>query len=218
MGEPVEIFLGFDPGGANPGERYGNFGWSVCQDAAGQFQIFDTGLARYAEQAIDQVLRSLPDNTCVLAAVGIEAPMFWHKTGHREIDGFLREEVERWGCPHPWGTIQPVNSLWGACLAQGIMLGRGLHERDWFKSPITEANSKALRWLKPATFYYIQRLTEGEGKSDHERDATLAAYGAWAMRRNLYGWRDLFEDEQEPYPILEQQVSYWMPIPERPPA
>ena len=210
MNEPVEIFLGFDPGGW--GSRRGNFGWSICRAEAGQFHLCETGRARYAEQAVEQVSDNLPPNPSVLA-VGIDAPMFWHKTGHRAIDGLLREEVERFGCPHPWGTVQSVNALWGACLVQGVLLVRELCKHQRFDAPITEANPKALRWLKPATFYYIKRLTEGEGKSDHERDATIAAYGGWAMHKDLYGWRDLFQDERDPYRIWDKQVSYWMPIP-----
>ena len=212
MTDPVEIFLGFDPGGKGGDKECGNFGWSICQGVAGQFQLLDTGRAKYAEEVVRRVSRKLPPNPSVLAA-GIEAPMFWHKTGDREVDGFLREEAKLRGCPHPWGTIQAVNSLRGACLVQGILLGKDLCKQQWFDAPITEANSKALRWLKPATFYYIQRLTEGEGKSDHERDATLAAYGAWAMHKDLYGWRNLLLDERDPIFPLEAQVSYWMPIP-----
>lgn len=204
----------------------GKFGWSICQAGEGKFLLSESGVtsgvAKYAEQAFEQVsksLKSLSDNPRILA-IGIDAPLFWNITGkERKIDAIIRDAVKkaaksqgnvmRPGTKRP--DVQPVNSLRGACLVQGILVGASLYQH--FKAPITEVHPGALSWLKPATFDYIHRLTVGNGKSDHERDAMLAAYAARAMHKDLNGWRDLFPEEPHPVFPLGTPASYWMPIP-----
>ncbi len=216
MNQPVEIFLGFDPGGRR------NFGWSVCKADSARLQLIKTGTADNAAAVINQILEELPSNSCV-SAVGIDAPMFWNITGEeRNVDAIIRNAARRAAeihsnMKHPGRKspgVQQINSLRGACLVQGILIGDYLYQQ--FKAPITEVHPGALSWLKPARFNYIWTLTEGEGKSDHERDATLAAYAAWCMHENAPGWRDLFLGE-EPNSFRplgpETPVHYWMPIP-----
>ena len=85
--------------------------------------------------------------------------------------------------------------------------------------PITEAHPKALCYLlrhrgPPDTVNMVQCLTAG--LDDHERDATLAAVGAWAMKRRLPGWSNLHDRECCPVQPFDTPVSYWMPIPRDP--
>ena len=60
--------------------------------------------------------------------------------------------------------------------------------------------------------------------NEHELDATYAAYAAWRMHQRLQGqmngWHNLYPGEPEANLVLPlgTPVSYWMPIPERPPA
>ena len=204
MNERVDVVLGFDPGGK------GNFGWSICEIARGQLGIIETGVASDALEVMERVSAARPGNARVLAA-GIDAPMFWSKTGGREVDPIIREAIKRRGCSTAAGTVQHVNSLRGACLVQGVLLGLYLHQK-FNDVPITEAHPKALlRLLDDSDSARLTELTDG--RSEHERDAVLAAFAAWSMHRRAPGWKNLYWDEPKPILPLETPVSYWMPIP-----
>ena len=202
MNEQVDIVLGFDPGGAN------NYGWSICKIDNCSLSIYKTGVASHALEVIRTVSSRLPSNARVLA-VGIDAPMFWSGAGNRKVDRIVREALRRRG--HPTESVLEVNSLWGACLVQGILLGSYLHQE--FNVPITEAHPKALLWLLcAAESAQLTQLTNG--RSEHERDAVLAAFAAWSMHHRSPGWRNLYWGEPNPILPLGTPVSYWMPIPE----
>lgn len=210
MTEPTEVFLGFDPGGR---AGIGRFGWSICRAEAGQLQVCATGRGQYAGQVVERVTNALPANSRVLA-IGIDAPMFWNITGEeRNVDAIIEDAVKKaakslcLGDPKSHGRknpgVQKINQLRGACLVQGILLGDSIYKQ--FKVPITEVHPGALSWLKPVTFDYIQKLTVGKGKSEHERDATLAAYAAWCMHQQAPGWHDLVKgefDKEEPAYVI----------------
>lgn len=203
MDERVDVVLGFDPGGA------GNFGWSICTVGGGQLCTLQTGVASHALEAIRTVSSKLPLDARVVAA-GIDAPMFWSNIGGRQVDKIVREAITHHGCKTAPGIVQHVNALRGACLVQGVLLGSYLHQE--FSVPITEAHPKALLWLLcPEESAQLTRLTNG--RSEHERDAVLAAFAAWSMHRRTPGWRNLYWDEPNPILPLGTPVSYWMPIP-----
>lgn len=215
MPERMDFILGFDPGGK------GNFGWSVCRiDGDKLRRPAETGLATDAQDAIDRVERSikklsngLPEGPRVLAA-GIDAPMFWSITGgNRIVDVIVREALKNKGFPGATGgTVQDVNSLRGACLVQGILLGKYLHE-TYPTLEITEAHPKALEHLlkESGQSGKINPLMEGLVGA-HERDATLAAFAAWSMHQRSPGWQDLRSSEENPVQPFDTPVSYWMPI------
>ena len=217
MNEPVEIFLGFDPGGATKTA----FGWCVCkQDVAGKFVKVKTGLSTHAEAAVsdvNRVLENLKSNACV-RAIGIDAPLFWNKTGEdRMVDKIIRRELLNLNRPH--STVIPVNTLKGACLVQGVLVG------DSFKAPITETHPKALRWLLKSLPSELENYKADLKRSknpneNHEWDALAAAYAAWRMYQRDPEWQDLFQKEPAPFlPFGTQvEVSYWMPIPQQPPG
>ncbi len=214
MSERVGIVLGFDPGGKN------NFGWSVCRtDKSGDkllIQLGKTGLANDALEVVGKVQEAMksPDfQGLKVLAVGIDAPMFWSGRGNRQVDNIIREELKDKCFPREkvGGTVQHVNSLQGACLAQGLLLARHLNEI--YEPKITEAHPKALLYLLKVLKQDREINKLIAGLSDHKRDATISAFAAWAMLNEFPGWRDLYQDECYPVQPFNTPVSYWMPIP-----
>ncbi len=217
MTEPIEIFLGFDPGGE------GKFGWSICREDGCKLRVLKTDAANNAKEvmaAVEQALADCQLPTESVLGIGIDAPMFWSETGNRKIDDTIRKEVNK--APQTHREKKPrvlaVNSLWGGVLVQGVLLRDALCQR--FNTPITEAHPLALECLEPFMPSYI--ICPPTDDREHQRDATYAAYAAWRMhqhtsnRLNL-GWRNLFCDEpgQNLIPPLPTpvRVDYWMPIP-----
>lgn len=216
MNEPVEIFLGFDPGGATEIA----FGWCVCtQNAAGQFEKLASDVCHYAGEAVEQVLAVLPANSCVLAA-GIDAPLFWNRRG--EIRRTVDEIIHAAGGRHPVA----INGLVGAVVAQGPLLA-ALLRQQFVNFQITEAFPGALRDLLlarsddnalPAELerYEADLRRSPNDNENHEWDALAAAYAAWRMYQRDPEWRDLFQREPDPVLPLGTPVSYWMPIRQQP--
>lgn len=222
MSESKDIYLGFDPGAV------GNFGWSICQEEAGQFNRSDSGTANYAMQALQQMRDSLALNApgSSVVALGIDAPLLWNDPGQRSLDRLLRQQLAQNGHANVHGIVQHINSLRGGCLAQGIMLLRSLPEQEWFQNcRITESHPKALRLLladlpqglnpRPDVRHSLNaRLVEEE--TVHEWDARCAAYTAFAMCQQPWdGWRDLYQIDDDLFPVFEvnSPLSYWMPVP-----
>ncbi len=235
MPNPRGIILGFDPGGR------GKFGWSVCETTGGQLlSPALTGLANDAWHAMDQVQKALPDNLPVLAA-GIDAPLFWSKTGDRTVDIVLRQALRDTKFPASklGGTVQTTNSLQGACVVQGLLLAKYLSETRWGLT-ITESHPRALCHLlhHMGQQDMIKRLTAGladysqyatrclcgceeaekppANLADHKRDAILSAISAWAATSQpLTAWQNLYDENKDPHRIMpfDIPISYWMPIP-----
>ncbi len=214
MGETVEVFLGFDPGGK---KGKGKFGWSICRDEAGEFEQLDSDVAKNAGEVVSQVLDKLLPNERIVA-VGIDAPLFWDKTGKdRKADKIIRGEVKNKSVK---SSVIAVNSLQGACLVQGILVGDAFYRLN---APITETHPRVLRYLLKQSLSrkaYPAELCKRKKETSHQWDARTAAYAAWAMWKDLQGqrldgWQDLFLTETAPFLPLGRKVrvSYWMPIP-----
>ena len=216
----ADFILGFDPGGQ------GNFGWSVCKevgDCLSPPEPGKTGLANDAWDAMKQVKGALPDNPTVLAA-GIDAPLQWNKRGdrkgYRKADCELRRVLEE--TQGPVGRVLPINSLYGAVVVQGSLLVRHLSHK--WDLAISESHPKVLEHLlchmgQPEMVCMVNQLTEKlcpQNDRDpirHERDATLCAVSAWAMRHHQPGWQNLYDGDfglLNPSPV---PVGYWMPSP-----
>ena len=206
---------GFDPGGAE------QFGWCVVE-ATPELPLtpYMTGIASHAAEAVDCVLKAVPSQSTLIAA-GIDCPLFWSIDGDRNADRVVRREIKRLGASAPGGTVQHVNSLRGACLAQGLIATK-LLQAAVPSIRVTEAHPKALLWLlglatrqKPVKSITMRDLSEffsttPGGYTEHERDAVLASLGAWAMMKKASGWEDLFEFENQPF-VPVPPVAYWMP-------
>ena len=209
MPGPDGIILGFDPGGG------GNFGWSICLTDDGQLEKpLKTGLAHDALSARNAAKNFVDENPAAkglqVPAAGIDAPMYWGRSGNRVKDDILREELRKIGLKV---RVLAVNSLWGAVLVQGVLLGKYLRQ-EWKDLPITECHPNALRpLLKHSEQHKVVEMMDKltEGTKDHELDATLAAISAWAMVHLPHGWRDLYELEPQPVQPFGTPVAYWMP-------
>ena len=207
MAESMDIFLGFDPGGAGTGK--GNFGWSICREVDGKLERVTTGLAKEAWDALNQVKDELTrqGSTRVLAA-GIDAPLFWTKTGKREVDAFIEHK----------SRIKPIpiNSLYGAAAVQGPLLAKHISD-TWDSLPITESYPRVLehQLTRIGKHQMVQRLTKDLNDAtgeNHERDATLGAISAWAAIRRPANWQNLYPLEPDPINPFAIPVSYWLPI------
>lgn len=193
----MEVFLGFDPGGK------GTFGWCVAYvDGDGFLTRLASGLEDYALLAVSSALAAVPEGG-VVAGAGIDAPLYWSRSGSRSSDVTVRAAIKRAGAKHAAGKVQDVNSLRGACLIQGMLAALELRER-YPDLLITEAHPKALLWLYPPA-----KLVEG--RSEHERDALLAALAASVAVKPKDGWQDLLETERSPYSPVSQPLHYFMP-------
>jgi hypothetical protein len=214
----VRILLGFDPGGDRRG--VGGFGCCVAECAERlPLRIRMSGRAQHAQGAFDAVIQHVDSSDTVIGA-GIDAPLFWVFDGNRKVDGLVRGAIRDLGSPG--STVQEVNSLRGACLVQGILVGLLLRSR-YPDLPITESHPKALLWmigeatvLKPAKAITLTDLHEwflgcSGDETEEERDAALATLGAWAMVHQATGWQDLFRLERRPVLPLAAPISYWMP-------
>jgi hypothetical protein len=208
------IYVGFDPGGD------GRFGWAVCSSEGSVLHPIATGRVGHAKEAVRQVLSTLPNKGVVVGA-GIDAPLFWTEDGGRHVDELVRRAIQRLGAPSPGGTVQHFNSLRGACLVQGVLTAKLLHEQ-LPRVAITESHPKALLYLlgianaeRNPTSITLTDLSNYVAcdacVGEHERDAVLAAITAFAQNGRPQGWMNLFERETRPVIPFGYPVAYWLP-------
>jgi len=193
------VVLGFDPGGKN------QFGWCVALGTAdGKLVLRSNGTTSHAAGAVEMAIEEA-QKCGIIAAAAIDSPLFWVPYGDRRADITVRAAMRRMGAVNLGGTVQHVNSLRGACLAQGMMTAHILRK----KLPnirLTESHPKALLWLieaatlqRPVGDVRIHHLDkfiqcDSKGLCEHERDAAIGAFTAWAMLNQHPGWRNLCTD------------------------
>ncbi|MBS1196481.1 MAG: hypothetical protein H6R18_266 [Proteobacteria bacterium] len=191
--------LGFDPGGLK------SFGWASLQIGESGLPVaLKTGISSSALIALNEAKQSANEAP---VAVGIDAPLYWVSEGDRRADAFIRKLVCAAGGSS--GTVGHVNSLRGACLVQGILVAR-LAANLWPSVIVTEAHPKALLRVHPAAREFISENLPN-APSEHERDAALAAFAAWAAAERFSGWQDIRLEEQAPFFPSGHTVSYWFP-------
>lgn len=211
------LIIGLDPGGKN------QFGWCISEKIdVGRVRVRQAGAADHAADVMKKI-RQYVGNGSEVAAAAIDAPLFWVENGERRADQLIRAAMTARGASSVSGTVQQLNSLWGACLVQGIMAARGLRN---FAPHIrlTESHPKALLWLirvassrRRVVDVGMRDLTEHiecdiQTFSEHERDAAVGAVAALAMLDGTAGWRDLAAEEPEKFAPVAP-VEYWMPLP-----
>jgi hypothetical protein len=206
------LFLGFDPGGA------GAFGWCVAAGTNLPLEVVARGVGRHAEHAYESARAAAGKK---VDGVGIDAPLFWRSNGDRHVDQLVRTEIIALGAKG--GTVNSVNSMRGACLIQGMLIGMLVRQTLPPTTNLTESHPKAALWLLRLAFpghppaeidlSQLQTYFMGNtlGATDHERDAAIGALSAFAMTTNLAGWRDLFPSEGNSLSPLQRPLGYWLP-------
>ena len=217
VSQSPQVYVGFDPGGL------GNFGWCVAEATDAQsLCVLESHDENNAKSATDAVLGLTKTKTAKIIAIGIDSPLFWSSEGDRVVDRDVRGAIKRKHCPTLGGTVQNVNSLRGACLAQGILAAHLMREA-FPEVQITESHPKALLWLlglatpdvpvdsiKAKDLHAFVTFPSNGDVSEHQRDAALGAYAAWAMASPCDRWTNLFT--REPWPFVPvPPVGYWMP-------
>lgn len=190
-------YIGFDPGGRR------SFGWCVLTQRD-SIEAIETGVCSSALEAFDAVRSRLKARRP--ACIGIDAPLYWVAEGDRRSDVAVRAALRAAG-GHT-ATVGSVNSLRGACVAQGPIVGR-LARDLWPDVPLAEAHPKALLTVHAGARYFA-----GYHKSatEHERDAALAAYAARETLTRSAGWVNVRgEHVQELDLIAGQAALYWFP-------
>jgi predicted nuclease with RNAse H fold len=195
----LKTWIGADPGGI------GNFGVCILQESGSTI----TSCVDSVEEAVDWVVDNVSD---IPVATAIDAPLWWSAGpgGGRKADKWIRE---KYGISS--GTVQSVNSLRGAALAQGMLFASLLRER-YPDIVVSEAHPKAVLKAINIARADFPRLhsVEQPGGTEHESDALIAAVAA---REGLEGrWPlDLstsrFTSEQDPMSFWLAPVSYFWP-------
>jgi hypothetical protein len=199
-----ECILGFDPGGK------GNFGWCIAENSdIFPLPIIKSGCDDNASNALNEIQRYL--HGYKVMGAGIDAPLYWRADGAREADKIVRGLVPLGGK----STVLSVNSLQGACLAQGMMIA-SLLRRKYPDLDITEAHPKAYLKVTDTDDKDISSLCDlkWDNKRDenyHLRDAALACVAAWHML-NPANCENLYERDRGGEVFLPVNgVAYWFP-------
>lgn len=197
------LFVGFDPGGRDA------FGWAVLSAQDDGVKFSASGTCSSAPEALQATLRQCGRK--VPKAFGVDAPLYWVLEGDRASDRAIRNAVCRAG--GSGGTVSAVNSLRGACLAQGLLISH-LGREAWPSALLTEAHPKALRRVSAEAVEFESSL-DVPVESDHESDAVLAAFAAHQLFKKSDGWHDLLlcnrSSENRFFP-LGRTVHYWFPV------
>src|SRR5207247_8462350 len=98
------------------------FGWCVLEADSGLLPLamISSGLVNSAAEAL-AAAKAVCGLRCP-QGVGIDGPLFWVAHGDRGADRLVREAVKRAGSKQAGGTVQQVNSLRGACIAQSVLV------------------------------------------------------------------------------------------------
>lgn len=194
MGLLAMQFLGIDPGGKHA------FGWCVLTVDRQSVRL-TTGVG--SGVAAIEVAASHLDGPPV--AVGIDAPLYWVADGDRVADRAIRRAVRAGGGQS--GTVAHLNSLRGACVVVGVMAAVAVHRR-WPGARITESHPKALLRLLPDADAFVGAHRFA---TEHERDAAIGAWSAWAVASERGGWIDWVGTEQAPHFPTGFRVEYRFP-------
>jgi len=199
----METYIGIDPGGQKA------FGWCIMEADTSEllFEIVKSGACSgvpEAMSAIEKACRNQP------IGAGIDAPLYWAKSGDRLSDRKIRKAVVKAGFSP--GTVNHVNSLRGACLVQGILSAVALSEK-WPGIVVTESHPKALLAVWPEANEFVRQFNFF---SDHERDAALGAYSAFSHHRKWDGWHDFIDLENDIFVPSGGEIAYWFPVLEKP--
>lgn len=207
-----KVYVGFDPGGI------GRFGWAVLEEDGLTWR--SSGVCDNALEAIENASEFVGGDD--VTGIGVDAPLYWRMSGDRQSDKYVRNAIGN-GKGRK-SSVMHVNSLSGACLVQGVIVAR-LALKNWTAACLTEAHPKALRAIIDSEVHELESRkpcnetrcrSKHDDACDHERDAGIAAYAAYAMCSKRIGWIDLAEREEREvggeieWPV-SKGVKYWHP-------
>ncbi|MDX2470604.1 MAG: DUF429 domain-containing protein [SAR324 cluster bacterium] len=200
-----ELILGLDPGGK------GNFGWVLLAFSKNPpLNLLASGVGDHAESAVDNALKEADRLGGEIVIAGIDAPLCWVAGAEREADRRLRKERNKVG----GHGVMHVNSLSGACLAQGMMAAKMIEDKA---ISIVEAHPGSIEDIisyKNELETYLSKVILALPKRDHERDAALSALAAWVWYTKQPNWVDLtqkYPNEGQSFTLLKDVVPYMMP-------
>jgi predicted nuclease with RNAse H fold len=211
------MFAGFDPGGK------GAFGCCLLDGKDPERSPRVHAAAVFADPADALEWAGREGGGGSIMAAGIDAPLHWVATRNwRPVDQLLRDALRNRAARR---SVLHLNSLWGACAIQGIVLARLLQDR-YPTVRVTEAHPKVARTIlrRDDRRLVIDLAKEAVRSADrrdvghHLRDAVLAAYAAWVMHERgdgWNGWRNIRSaagsDADAVVDPLERPAEYWMP-------
>ena len=200
-----ELILGLDPGGK------GNFGWVLLAfSQRPPLNLLASGVADHAESAVKDALKEASRLGGEIIIAGVDAPLCWVSGAEREADRRLRKERNKVG----GHGVMHVNSLCGACLAQGMMAAKMIEDKG---IGIVEAHPGSIEdilFFKGELEAYLSKGILDLPHRDHQRDAALAALAAWAWHTKQPNWVDLtrkYPNESQSFTLLKEVVPYMMP-------
>lgn len=190
-------YLGFDPGGMN------NFG-VACISPNGNALCKTVSSAQEAVEAFD----------VTPIGIGVDAPLWWsiEPGGGRTCDQWIRTTYSI-----PSGSVQSVNSLRGAAIAQGLLIS-DMISKGFPDCIISESNPKAVIQALNTDFdeFLEENLTSHAYKNEHERDALVCALcckfgveGIWKKDLSLIRPRS----EKVHQPFAFEARYYWPAAP-----
>ena len=198
--------LGLDPGGK------GNFGWALMELSASlPLRLLASGAADHAKSAVTWALKEAQQRGGNVVIAGVDAPLCWVSGPEREADKQLRKARNQVG----GRGVMHVNSLNGACLAQGMMAAKMLEEKG---IALIEAHPGSIEDILAYNGELQASLSPdilALPKRDHQRDAALTALAAWAWYTKQKNWIDLntkHPTEGETFSLLKERAPYIMPL------
>ena len=197
-----QFVAGFDPGGK------AKFGWCVAEFADSP-NVIKKGAVACADEAFDEMHKSLNDTKGQLVAVGIDSPLYWMRNGkRRKADSHVWDALKKESSGASSGMVQAVNSLRGACLIQGLFLATRI-KCKYPDCVITETHPKVLLEISPEVKDYVNQVPNI--CNEHERDAIISAWAA-AQCLRPGDKQNLFKlDEEKDIHIFLKKTMYWWP-------
>jgi hypothetical protein len=196
-------WFGADPGGIR--KRLRCFGVALLRED-GTFETCATDCAHNA-------FRWLTEHTNAPTAIGIDCPLWWSawKSAERQVDVLLRRKYrDRIG-----QSVQSINSLRGAALVQGIMLGYAVRAR-FPDVHITETHPKALlkaMHLSRATWSEIANTFKLEGSQPETPDQLDALLSAAVARNGSTGlWKDDLTKLARGMGEMDPRLTFFGPV------
>jgi len=162
----MSTWIGVDPGGK------GNFGLVILKDRT----VFPYTVD-YVDEAIKEICRH---KLQAIEGIGVDAPLWWSsgKSGLRHADELIRSTYNLTS-----GQVQAVNSLRGACIAQGLLFVERIREiypevqiTETHPKAVLKANLPSQTWA--GLFAELDTDITVDTDPNHERDALISAIAA----------------------------------------